>query len=96
MRLEVKVAPRAARDALAGWLGPALKVRLAAVPERGAANAALVRLLAEVLELPAARVKLVAGHASARKLIDIDGLAAEEVRRRLDRALARAAPEARR
>ena len=91
VRLQVKVAPRAARTALAGWMGAALKVRVAAVPERGAANAALLRLLAAALELPPARLVLAGGHGSTRKLVDITGLTEEEVRRRLDRALA--APE---
>lgn len=85
------MAPRAARSALAGWMGEVLKVRLAAVPERGAANAALLRLLAEALDLPPSRLALVAGHASTRKVVQIAGLAPEEARRRLDRALAAAA-----
>lgn len=81
------MAPRAARSTLGGWMGAVLKVRLAAVPERGAANAALLRLLADALDLPPARLALVAGHASTRKIVDIAGLAPEEVRERLDRAM---------
>lgn len=96
MRLQVKVVPNAARTAPAGWLGAVLKVRVAAVRERGAANAALCRLLAQVLAVPAAQVRLVAGHASARKVVEIAGLAPIEVQQRLDRALGEGAAATRR
>lgn len=84
-RLSIKVVPRAARDEIAGWLGDALKVKVAAVPEKGRANAAVERLLGDALGVGEAAVTVVAGGSSPRKIVRIDGLAEDEVRRRLGR-----------
>lgn len=91
MRLHVKVVPRASSAGLAGWMGAVLKARVAAPPERGAANAALVRLLTDALGVPQERVRLVAGASAERKVIEIDGLTQREVHRRVERALEREA-----
>ena len=61
VRLRVRVQPRASRTELVGLHGGALKVRLAAAPVEGAANDALLRFLAERLELPRSAVRLEAG-----------------------------------
>ena len=47
MELEVKVVPGASRSEVTGWLGDSLKIRVAAPPERGKANAAVVRMYLE-------------------------------------------------
>lgn len=86
MRLAVKVVPGAARSAIAGWLGDALKVRVAAPPERGRANAAVEALVAATLGVPESDVHVVAGGTSPRKTLVIEGLSDEEVRRRLSEA----------
>lgn len=83
MRLPVKVTPGAARDAVSGWLGDTLKLRVSAAPERGKANAAVESLLAAALELPAACVRVAAGRSSPRKIVEIDVLSEAEVHRRL-------------
>lgn len=80
----MKVVPGASRDSLAGWLGDALKVRVAAAPEKGKANAAVERMLARALGLPPKSVRIVAGVTSTRKTMEIDGLSAAEVRARLE------------
>lgn len=85
VRLDVKVVPGASRAGLAGWLGEALKLRVTAPPERGRANAAVCALLAEALELPADCVRIVAGHGSARKVVEIDRLSLAEIGARLGR-----------
>ncbi len=81
--LQVRVTPRGGRDVLAGWGEGMLHVRLAAAPVEGCANAALVRLLAKTLGLPARDVRIVGGDASRVKRIAIDGIATEELRARL-------------
>lgn len=63
--LVVRVTPRAARDALAGYSGGVLHVRVTAPPAEGAANAAVVRLLARTLRLPSRDIVLASG-ANAR------------------------------
>lgn len=82
-RLVLHVQPRASRTEVVGPHGDAVKVRLAAPPVDGAANAALVRFLAERLGVPRDAVRLVGGAGGRRKLVEIDGLDAAEAQRRL-------------
>ena len=84
--ISVKAVPRAARDEIVGWLGDALKVRVAAPPQDGRANAALEQLLAAALGVRKSAVRVAAGHGSARKRVEIDGLDRGEVERRLSAA----------
>lgn len=81
--LKVKVVPGASRTQLSGWLGDALKVRVSAPPEKGKANAAVEALLAGTLGLPVKSVRIVAGKGSQQKLVEIEGLSAAELRRKL-------------
>jgi uncharacterized protein (TIGR00251 family) len=85
-RLRLRVSPGAARTELVGRHGEAWKVRVAAAPERGRANEALLRLLSERLGLPPARIALVAGHSGRDKVVLLDGLGPDEAERRLERA----------
>ncbi len=84
MRLLVRVVPKASREGVVGWLGDEIKVRVTVAPARGRANAAVERVLAEALGLSSGRVRVVAGHAARRKVVEIEGLEEAEVRRRLD------------
>jgi len=59
-----------------------LKARVAAPPVHGAANDALIHLIAGTLDVPRTSVRLVAGASHRRKLIEIDGLAAGAIRSR--------------
>jgi uncharacterized protein (TIGR00251 family) len=86
-RVEVTVSPGAARSELVGRHGPGWKARVAAPPERGRANRALEEVLAEALGVCRDRVVVVAGHASRRKVVEVEGLEAPEVVRRLEAAL---------
>ena len=76
VRLAVRLTPRASRsgvDGIAADGRPALQVRLAAPPVDGLANAALVALLAEALDLRKADVRLRSGHRSRLKIVDLTG-----------------------
>ena len=68
------VQPRAARDGFAGVHDGCLKIRLTATPVEGAANDALLRFLAQWLQVPRRDVVLVSGPGSRRKLVEIQGL----------------------
>ena len=83
VRLRLRVAPGAASTAIVGRHGDAWKVRVATAPERGKANAAVLSLLAETLAVPRSSVILVSGAASRDKLVELTGLDAEEIDRRL-------------
>ena len=82
-RLRLRVQPRASRDEVAGMAGDALRVRLTAPPVDGAANEALVRLLAHRLGVSRGSVALVSGHTGRNKVVEVSGLPPEEVARRL-------------
>jgi uncharacterized protein (TIGR00251 family) len=79
LRFEVRVQPRASRNEIAGKYGNALKVRLTAPPVDGAANDALISFLAESLEVPRRSVRIVSGHASRAKVVEVDGIDASDV-----------------
>ena len=83
-RVAVRLSPRASRTEIAGFEGDELRVRVTAPPVDGRANEALTRLLAKRLGLARGDVRIVAGHGSRQKVVAIDGIAASEVRRRLD------------
>jgi uncharacterized protein (TIGR00251 family) len=85
-RLRLRVAPGAGRAGIVGRHGDAWKLRVTSAPERGRANAAVLRLLAETLGLPERSVVLVAGHASRDKVVELRGLAQDEAERRLEGA----------
>lgn len=83
----VKVVPGASRSRLAGVLGSAVKVTIAAPPEAGKANAAVVELLAAGLGVPRRSISLVSGATKPLKRMQIAGISADELRRRLGAAL---------
>jgi uncharacterized protein (TIGR00251 family) len=86
-RIELTVAPGAARSELVGRHGNGWRVRVAAPPERGRANRALEELLAESLGVSRADVAVVAGRSSRHKVVEVTGLSAGEIDRRLEASL---------
>ena len=75
--------PGSSRNGIAGWLGDTLKIRVTAPAERGKANRAVETVIADALGVSKECVGIAAGHASARKTVEIVGLSEDEVRRRL-------------
>ncbi|MGH9942071.1 MAG: DUF167 domain-containing protein [Pyrinomonadaceae bacterium] len=67
LAFEVRVVPRASKSEIVGEYDGALKVRVAAPPVDGAANAELVRTLAKALNVSPRAVEIVSGHASKTK-----------------------------
>jgi uncharacterized protein (TIGR00251 family) len=83
VRFEVHAKPRAKKSRVIGAKGDALEVSLAAPPVDGAANDELVRLLAEVLDVPRRQVTIARGTSSRTKLVEVSGLDEATVRARL-------------
>ena len=75
--LAIKLQPRASENGIGEPLGSELRVKVTAPPVDAAANEALVRLLADVLDCPRNRVELVRGHTSRHKTIKLHGFSAE-------------------
>ena len=84
--ISVTVSPGAARTELVGRHGDGWKARVAAPPERGRANDALVALVASLLEVPADSVRVVGGQRGRAKVVEVDALDLGEVERRLEEA----------
>jgi uncharacterized protein len=82
-RVFLRVAPGAARAGIVGKHGDAWKVRVAAPPEHGRANDAVVGLLADTLELPRKAVTLVSGHGVRDKIVELAGIEPQQIERRL-------------
>ncbi len=82
-RLPIKAVPNAPRNAVAGWVGDALKVKVHAPALEGRANEELCDFLAEALQLPRRAVTLFQGDKSRQKVVQIEGLTLAEVRQRL-------------
>jgi uncharacterized protein (TIGR00251 family) len=90
LRLRVRLTPRSGRDRIDGWApdaegGRVLRARVAAPPAEGAANAALIALLAKSLGVPKSAVAIVSGATSRLKIVEIEGDAAV-LNERLDAA----------
>jgi len=81
--LAVWVTPGARRSELAGVVDGRLRVRVAASAHEGKANAALIRLVAETLEVPRRQIDLTTGATGRRKQLRVRGVTLEEARRRL-------------
>ena len=82
-RITVKVHPRARRTRLAGRIGDAWKLDLAAPPADGKANQACVRFLADLAGVPQSRVRIVLGLTNRTKVIEINGVSQEMLESRL-------------
>lgn len=81
--LRLHIQPGAKKTEVVGLHGEALKIRLAAPPVDGKANAGLIAFLAERLGVAKAAVSLVSGDTSRAKRVRIDGVEPSIVRERL-------------
>ena len=82
-RLRLRVSPGARRNELVGRHGEAWKVRVAAPPEGGRANDAVLDLLSQELELPRRSLSIVSGHTAREKVVRMEGIDPAETERRL-------------
>ena len=85
-RLAVRLTPRGGRDRIDGWGRDAagrayLKVRVAAPPVDGEANAALETLIAKTLKVSRGAVRIVSGETARVKQVEIDGVDDAELAR---------------
>jgi uncharacterized protein (TIGR00251 family) len=87
-KLTLRVSPGAARDGVVGRHGDGWKVRVAAPPEGGKANDAVVRLLADTLGVARRDVEIVSGHGSREKVVSLFGVDGSEIEQRLASAAA--------
>lgn len=77
LTLSLHIQPGAKKTKVAGLHGDALKLRLAAPPVDGKANAALLAFVADLLDLPRSAVTLKSGQASRQKVVAVSGAPAD-------------------
>ena len=87
VRITVHVTPRSGRDQVQWQPDGALRVRLRAAPVDGAANEALVRLLAKSLCVSKSAVAIISGATSRTKVVEVSGLDAENIAEKSGREL---------
>ena len=81
--VDIHVQPGARKTEIVGLYGQAIKIKVAATPERGIANEALINFIAERLGIAKKAVKLSRGRTGRSKTVAIEGMSAEEARQRL-------------
>ena len=77
VRFAVRLTPRASADRVDGVVDGVLRARVTAPAVDGAANTALLRLIADALHVARRDVRIVAGATSRQKLVVVDGVDAE-------------------
>jgi uncharacterized protein (TIGR00251 family) len=85
-RIRVRLTPRASRDAIDGWRGDALRVRVSAPPVDGRANEALERLIADALGVAPSAVRVTAGGRGRDKTVAVEGIEQAAALARLGKA----------
>ena len=80
---QVKVNPRARKNAVTGAQGDALKLSLTAPPVEGRANEACIEFIAKFLNVPRSSVTIAAGESSRQKLVRVAGARAAQVEEKL-------------
>lgn len=78
-RLNVRVTPRASKNAIEGFRNDALVVRVTAPPVDSAANEAVIELLAAALRLPKRQLTIARGATGRNKVVDVDGLTHDQL-----------------
>ena len=81
---KVRVQPKASRNQVDGYSADRLRLRVTAPPQDGKANAAVISLLAETLGVPKSRLRIIRGHGSREKLVQVTSLTPEDVERALN------------
>ena len=79
----VIVVPRARKTEIVGRQGDAIKIRVAAPPEKGKANEELLSFLAEKLGVKREQLEIVGGSSSRNKVISVIGMEPDEVEKKL-------------
>ncbi|NGX60003.1 MAG: hypothetical protein KR126chlam3_01164 [Chlamydiae bacterium] len=72
MDLQVKVIPKASNSEVLGWEGNLLKVRINAVPEKGAANKELIKVLSKYFDVPKSAITIVRGEHQRIKQVRLE------------------------
>ena len=70
--LQIKVITKSRGNEIVGWMNDVLKIKVTAVPEKGKANIAIIKLLATVLHIPMSEIQIESGFTTSKKNIILD------------------------
>ncbi len=82
--IKVRVQPKSSRNQVDGFQDGTLRVRVTAAPTEGQANAAVIAILAKTLGVSKSRLEIIRGYSSRDKVISVDALTEQEVRRKIE------------
>ena len=82
--IKVRVQPKSSRNQVDGFQDGALRVRVTAAPTEGQANAAVIAILAKTLGVSKSRLEIIRGYNSRDKVVSVDTLTEQEVRRKIE------------
>jgi uncharacterized protein len=77
--LQIHVVPRSGKSEIAGVHGDALKLKIAAPPVEGQANAECIRFLSDILGIKKKQVRILSGHKSKKKTVAIEGVGRKDI-----------------
>jgi uncharacterized protein (TIGR00251 family) len=83
-RITVRVQTRAKVTRIVGRLQAVYRLQVAAPPVDGKANEACIEFLADLADVAKARVRIISGLTGRMKVVEIDGIAQQEMERRLN------------
>ena len=76
---QIHVVPRSAKSEFAGVQGDAVKLKIAAPPVEGQANAECIRFLSDILGIKKKQIKILSGHKSKKKTVAIEGITRKDM-----------------
>jgi len=82
--IKIRVQPKSSRNQVDGFQDGALRVRVTAAPTEGQANAAVIAILAKTLGVSKSRLEIIRGYSSRDKVVSVDTLTEQEVRRKIE------------
>ena len=83
MILNIKVLPNASSNSIEGWENERLRIRIRGVPEKGKANENLIAFLAKEFGICKSQIKILSGHTSRLKRLEIEGISEEQLKKLL-------------
>ncbi len=83
MILNIKVLPNASSNSIEGWENERLRIRIRGVPEKGKANENLIAFLAKEFGISKSQIKILSGHTSRLKRLEIEGISEEQLKKLL-------------
>lgn len=87
VQISIRAQPGARREGVCGVHAGRLKVAIAAPPDKGKANEAIIRVMASALGLKRSQLAITSGQTSRDKTLQVEGTAVADVRRRIEELL---------